>query len=258
MFKLDYELFSKIKAKVEVNKTTILCTIGIVSIVGLSIGYGTRLDLKLKKEAIQELHMDSPEQLAELKNLSNQNYLDEINIESNLVYYDESININTVDEVLNCFVELPIDLQRLTLGTRFKIKLTQFLDEVDGVTFYADRVMLIEEFGSNVSETTYHEFGHLLHVLGDINNRANRLNEIYRLESQLYDGKMKNYITSSSSEYYAGSFLEYMINPKELQKNRPKTFKIIEEDINSLASVSTKDAVNHLNGYIKFGEHNHE
>lgn len=258
MFKIKDDFYSKVKSTVEINKTTILCTVSIVCIIGISFAYGSKLNLELKSNVIQNLHDESPEQLAELVNLSNPEYIEQLNVEGNLVYYDESISINTVDKVLDCFVSLPKDLQRLTLGTAFKVKLTQFLDGVDGVTFYADRVILVEEFSNNIEETTYHEFGHLLNALSDINNKASRVNEVFKSESHLYNGKMKSYITSSPSEYYAGSFSEYMFNPDKLKEERPNTYKLIKSDISSLGEISTHEASKHLNTYIKFGRNTHE
>lgn len=254
MFKIKDDFYSKVKSVIVVNKTTILCTASIICIIGVSFVYGSKLNLELKSNAIQSLHDESPEQLAELVNLNNPEYISQLNVEGNLVYYDESISINTVDKVLDCFVSLPKDLQRLILGTAFKVKLTQFLDGVDGVTFYADRVILVEEFSRDVTETTYHEFGHLLNAFSDINNNSSRVNEVFKSESHLYQGKMKSYITSSPSEYYAGSFLEYMLNSDKLKEERPKTYKLIKSDISSLSDISTHEASKHLNTYIKFGE----
>lgn len=204
--------------------------------------------VKSLKSEYEQLAAKDPYQVQEVVNLGDKSYLETLGREG-IVYYDDGVSINTVDEVLNAYSKLPDDLRRLVEDLGFKVKLSQFLNGVDGVTYYGDRVILIEEFGEDITTTTFHEFGHVVNVLGYIENGRNRLKKAYDCESKMYNGSLRDYIISSPSEYYAGSFVEYMLDSDKLKRDRPITFEMIDEDVKSLKDVDKKEALDILKPY---------
>ncbi|GAA0101425.1 hypothetical protein UT300012_21400 [Paraclostridium bifermentans] len=230
------------------------CGLLIVSVILFSALYCIKeLNNKALKKDYANLAIKDPYQIEEVINLSDKKYLDTLGKEG-IVYYDDGVGMNSVDSVLNAYTKLPDDLKRLVEGTGFKVKLSQFLDDVDGVTYYGDKVILIEEFGDDLTLTTFHEFGHVVNVLGYIENGRNRLEKCYATENKLYHGTMRDYIISSPSEYYAGSFVEYMLDSDKLKRERPMTFKMIDDDVKSLKDVRVKEASDMFGSYLPLKE----
>lgn len=248
----------KPKDKNKIAQEQTLVTIGVFALIafiawGIVHYYFEIYRVKSLKSEYEQLAAKDPYQVQEVVNLGDKKYLDTLGKEG-LVYYDDGVSINTVDEVLNVYSKLPEYFRRLLEALGFKVKLSQFLNGVDGVTYYGDRVILIEEFGEDITTTSFHEFGHVMNVLGYVENSRNRLKKAYDKESKMYNGPMRDYIISTPSEYYAGSFAEYMLDSDKLKRERPITFKMIDEDVKSLKYVSKEDALDILKPYTPLKE----
>ena len=248
----------RLRNKNRIIQEQTLVTLGVFVLISLVIWiilhhYFECYRIKSLRSEYEQLAVKDPYQVQEVVNLGDKRYLQTLGKEG-LVYYDDGVSINTVDEVLNVYSKLPGDFRRLLEDLGFKVKLSQFLNGVDGVTYYGDRVILIEEFGEDITTTTFHEFGHVMNVLGYVENSRNRLKRVYDEESKMYNGPVRDYIISSPSEYYAGSFAEYMLDSDKLRRERPETFEMIDEDVKSLRDVSTEDALEILKPYTPLKE----
>jgi hypothetical protein len=66
--------------------------------------------------------------------------------------------------------------------------------------------------------------------------QSSEFKKIYSSEKSKYKGNNKSYVTSTSEEYFAESYRDYKINSSKLQKERPKTYKYIKNNINSISA----------------------
>lgn len=111
-----------------------------------------------------------------------------------------------------------------------------FKMNVDSTVSYAGyfdaktrRIILRKE-----DQTVYHELGHFLaFVTGNIDKSAS-FNSVYAQEMSKYTGANKAYATQNSSEYFAESVKDYMLNAAELRSSRPQTYAAVEDALNKL------------------------
>lgn len=86
--------------------------------------------------------------------------------------------------------------------------------------------------------TIYHELGHFLAWLNDSKDTSASFKSIFNSEKKLMTSYTKAYCTQNSSEYYAESYREYCLDPKHLEKERPKTYKAIHDSVMYLNGIS--------------------
>lgn len=86
-----------------------------------------------------------------------------------------------------------------------------------------------------------HEMGHFVSEINNAAGTSREFNSIYKTEKNKYRGSQKTYITSTSEEYFAQSFAEYTVSPKALKKSRPKTYKYIKANIESIDQKAVQD-----------------
>ena len=86
--------------------------------------------------------------------------------------------------------------------------------------------------------TIYHELGHFLAWLNDSKDTSASFKSIFNSEKKLMTSYTKAYCTQNSSEYYAESYREYCLDPKHLEKERPKTYKAIHDSVVYLSGIS--------------------
>lgn len=80
----------------------------------------------------------------------------------------------------------------------------------------------------NADDTIYHELGHFLaFVAGNVDTKGD-FKAVYEAEKNLYSGMNKTYVTQDSSEYFAESYRDYVLNPSGLQAERPQTYASIQ------------------------------
>lgn len=98
-------------------------------------------------------------------------------------------------------------------------------------------------------ETVYHELGHFLAFIAGNADKAAAFNSVYTQEKGSYTGINKAYATQNSSEYFAESVKDYMLNPAALRASRPLTCKAIEDTLNKVTDAQI-DKVQKIYGPI--------
>lgn len=86
-----------------------------------------------------------------------------------------------------------------------------------------------------------HEMGHFVSEINNASGTSKEFTSIYKSEKIKYHGSQKAYITGTSEEYFAQSFAEYTVSPKALGKSRPKTYKYIKANIESIDQKAVQD-----------------
>ena len=77
--------------------------------------------------------------------------------------------------------------------------------------------------------TVYHELGHFLAFIAGNMDVSAEFKAVYNAEKSKYTASDKAYVLSSSAEYFAESYRDYVENPAELKKQRPQTFAAVQE-----------------------------
>ena len=94
--------------------------------------------------------------------------------------------------------------------------------------------------------TVYHELGHFVAFVAGNIDTSSAFQSIYNREKSLYTDYNKAYVLSSSSEYFAESYKNYILNPTQLKNSRPETYAVIE---NALSRVTDAQASRILSVY---------
>lgn len=94
--------------------------------------------------------------------------------------------------------------------------------------------------------TVYHELGHFVAFVAGNIDTSSAFQSIYNREKSLYTDYNKSYVLSSSSEYFAESYKNYILNPTQLKNSRPETYAAIE---NALSRVTDAQASRILSVY---------
>lgn len=82
--------------------------------------------------------------------------------------------------------------------------------------------------------TIYHELGHFLAFVAGNMDLSVDFKNVYNAEKAKYTAYNKAYVTSSSSEYFAESYRNYVENPGALKSERPQTFAAMEEALSRI------------------------
>jgi len=82
--------------------------------------------------------------------------------------------------------------------------------------------------------TVYHELGHFLAFIAGNMDLSVDFKNIYNAEKSKYTAYNKAYVISSSSEYFAESYRNYVENPGALKAERPQTFAAMEEALSRI------------------------
>lgn len=85
-----------------------------------------------------------------------------------------------------------------------------------------------------VNETIYHELGHFIAFIAGNVDTTSEFKTIYNQEKSLYTAYNKAYVTQNSSEYFAESAKEYVLNPGALKVARPKTYEAVRSAVESI------------------------
>lgn len=94
--------------------------------------------------------------------------------------------------------------------------------------------------------TVYHELGHFVAFVAGNIDTSSAFQSIYNREKSLYTDYNKSYVLSNSSEYFAESYKNYILNPTQLKNSRPETYAAIE---NALSRVTDAQASRILSVY---------
>lgn len=83
-----------------------------------------------------------------------------------------------------------------------------------------------------------HEMGHFLSCLKGNAAQTADFVKIYNVEKGKYSGSNKKYVTSTSDEYFAESYRDYVKQSAALKKQRPQTYNYIK---NAVSNISQQD-----------------
>lgn len=83
-------------------------------------------------------------------------------------------------------------------------------------------------------DTIYHELGHFLAFIAGNVDTKDAFKAVYKAEKGKYNGTNKAYVTQNSSEYFAESYRDYVLNPSGLQASRPETYASIQRALNKI------------------------
>ncbi|MBQ0018286.1 MAG: hypothetical protein KBS63_03610 [Clostridiales bacterium] len=99
-----------------------------------------------------------------------------------------------------------------------------------------DRSIVLRRDGDNV----YHELGHFLAFVAGNVDTGSAFKSIYNEEKSLYDGRNAAYVLGTSSEYFAESYREYVLNKDALKTKRPKTCAAIDDAVSRITDAQVK------------------
>ena len=84
--------------------------------------------------------------------------------------------------------------------------------------------------------TIYHELGHFLAFIAGNADTSASFKSVYASEKAKYTGVNKVYVTQNSSEYFAESFKDSILDAGTLQSSRPSTYQAIVAALNKVTT----------------------
>ncbi len=89
-------------------------------------------------------------------------------------------------------------------------------------------------------DVIYHELGHFVaFIVGNI-DRQKPFQQIFEREKSRYTKYNKAYVLQNSSEYFAESFKDYTLEPKDLKKSRTLTYAAVEDALDKITEAQTE------------------
>ena len=113
----------------------------------------------------------------------------------------------------------------------FKLKINRNVNYA-GHYSTSDRLITLKY----ADETVYHELGHFLAFVSGNTDKSSSFVSIYNSEKSKYVGFNKNYVTQNSSEYFAESYQDYVLNNSKLKQTRPKTYAAIKSSLDKVTT----------------------
>lgn len=83
-------------------------------------------------------------------------------------------------------------------------------------------------------DSIYHELGHFLAFIAGNVDKSSAFTDVYNSEKSKYTGINRSYATQNSSEYFADSVRDYILNPSTIKSQRPQTYAAITEALNKV------------------------
>lgn len=118
-------------------------------------------------------------------------------------------------------------------------ELLGFTTEVNSTVAYSgyfgvkEHKIILQQSGGN---TAYHELGHFVGwIAGNLDTKSEFV-AIYNAEKGKMTGSNTAYLTKNSSEYFAESYKDYVLNPSGLKSSRPQTYSYIEKAVNKVTT----------------------
>ncbi len=107
----------------------------------------------------------------------------------------------------------------------FKISINKNLNST-GVFSTEDHAIQLRYASAGV---LLHEMGHFISCLQGKTADSEEFIDIYKAEKDKYTGSNKKYVTATNDEYFAESYRDYVEKPGDLKKERPQTYKYMDE-----------------------------
>ena len=114
-----------------------------------------------------------------------------------------------------------------TLGFQFSVDAKY---QYTGVFDSKTRQIILRNNDDNV----YHELGHFLAFASSNYDVSSAFVEVYKAEKSLYNGRNSSYVLKNSSEYFAESYRNYVLEKDKLKAERPLTYKAVETALSRL------------------------
>lgn len=127
------------------------------------------------------------------------------------------------------------------LGFTFKVDASY---KYTGVFDARTRVIILRYNDDNV----YHELGHFLAFVAGNYDVSSAFKDVYNREKSLYTGRNQAYILKNSSEYFAESYRDYVLNKSELKSQRPLTYGAIETALGRVTDIQIDKIRNYYSG----------
>lgn len=127
------------------------------------------------------------------------------------------------------------------LGFTFKVDASY---QYTGVFDARTRVIILRYNDDNV----YHELGHFLAFVAGNYDVSSAFKDVYNREKSLYTGRNQAYILKNSSEYFAESYRDYVLNKSELKSQRPLTYGAIETVLGRVTDIQIDKIRNYYSG----------
>ena len=97
-------------------------------------------------------------------------------------------------------------------------------------------------------DNVYHELGHFLAFVAGNYDVSSAFKDVYNREKSLYTGRNQAYILKNSSEYFAESYRDYVLNKSELKSQRPLTYGAIETALGRVTDIQIDKIRNYYSG----------
>lgn len=127
------------------------------------------------------------------------------------------------------------------LGFTFKVDASY---QYTGVFDARTRVIILRYNDDNV----YHELGHFLAFVAGNYDVSSAFKDVYNREKSLYTGRNQAYILKNSSEYFAESYRDYVLNKSEFKSQRPLTYGAIETALGRVTDIQIDKIRNYYSG----------
>lgn len=82
--------------------------------------------------------------------------------------------------------------------------------------------------------SVYHELGHFLAFIAGNVDKTSGFQSIYTAEKEKVTSFNKAYVTQNSSEYFAESVKDFILNNNALKNARPQTYAAVESALNQI------------------------
>ena len=128
---------------------------------------------------------------------------------------------------------LPSNIYQEFIDRKFSFMLVDPGDLGSASGFFSAKERCIKVVdGRNTLSTILHEFGHFVSYVSGNTCYLPDFLKIYQSEKALYDGSA--YGRSTTSEYFAESFKDYITNPMALKQSRPKTYEAVKAAVEKI------------------------
>lgn len=85
-----------------------------------------------------------------------------------------------------------------------------------------------------LDDSVYHELGHFLAFIAGNVDKTSSFQSVYAAEKENVTSFNKAYVTQNSSEYFAESVKDFILNNSSLKSTRPQTYAAVESALNQI------------------------
>lgn len=135
-------------------------------------------------------------------------------------------------KIWNRFVDKGWTLRITTEDIR-KVYYPEIKSSLAGLTMFDERMIVIGYSEKRIRRALLHEMGHFVDSELGFPSFTDEFEAIYNSEKNKakFKDQVDKHCTSTSTEYFAEAFLQYLIYPSNLKKNAPKTYAFIKKCI---------------------------